>query len=716
MDEERLVEILAAAFEKLGLGEFGKNVGSANKNLTEAQKKQQKQINLLDNTNKKFKELDEQLKKGRKQYVDLGSDLKKLQENIEDISDPVKRSRVEVERNILAQKFLNAQYKESSKEFGKVFADVIIKGIGRGAKTLVNDLQDGSSGIKIASDLLTNSLDMNQAGLNAVSSTGKTLGGSLSAAGGKLGRFGIGLTVASAGLEYFSNAATDAAKFGIEVLSREVEKTVKAFNDSTAAGALFGRGMDDMRFYATRAGLTVDQFSNVIKNNSNDLARAGYTVTEGAKIVGNVTSRFSVQIGKSGQTLQREMQNLGLGFEEQANLTAQVVSDLKRSGGTATNGQVAQATANIAKNMKIVADIMGEEAKARTDAAKKQAEAYAFDVMLRKRAKETNNLELITTTYQALGMMSPAIREASIQATVLNGATTSVAANLIDGGKSARMFANNLMNGNGSLESLTQGTRELNDTFQNSNSELGRAVSRVTIATGDLADISQAYTDQQQDAFKITSNNFNKASLDAETLSGAHGGLQDAVMGAEAAAQQLRLDLQNTLTPAIEKFGIVANKVLDGLIDKLNKAGIGPGHSVMEGVGHVLKEIAMKGLTGLGGGALVGSAVPVIGTGAGAFVGGVSGAVTGLTTGLYDTITGEYAEGGIAKGPESGYQATLHGTEAVVPLPDNRSIPVSMDTGALTAAVHQQSGILTEILRTMRDTNSLTSGILQHTM
>jgi hypothetical protein len=83
---------------------------------------------------------------------------------------------------------------------------------------------------------------------------------------------------------------------------------------------------------------------------------------------------------------------------------------------------------------------------------------------------------------------------------------------------------------------------------------------------------------------------------------------------------------------------------------------------------------------------------------------------------MYDKMVGGFSEGGVSSGPESGYSATLHGTEAVVPLSDNRSIPVSMDTGALTAAVHQQSGILTEILRTMRDTNSLTSGILQHSM
>jgi len=38
----------------------------------------------------------------------------------------------------------------------------------------------------------------------------------------------------------------------------------------------------------------------------------------------------------------------------------------------------------------------------------------------------------------------------------------------------------------------------------------------------------------------------------------------------------------------------------------------------------------------------------------------------------------DYSRGGIAKGRQAGYPAVLHGTEAVVPLPDNRSIPVEM--------------------------------------
>lgn len=37
-----------------------------------------------------------------------------------------------------------------------------------------------------------------------------------------------------------------------------------------------------------------------------------------------------------------------------------------------------------------------------------------------------------------------------------------------------------------------------------------------------------------------------------------------------------------------------------------------------------------------------------------------------------------YATGGVAKGPQSGYPAVLHGTEAIVPLPNGKSIPVDM--------------------------------------
>ena len=47
----------------------------------------------------------------------------------------------------------------------------------------------------------------------------------------------------------------------------------------------------------------------------------------------------------------------------------------------------------------------------------------------------------------------------------------------------------------------------------------------------------------------------------------------------------------------------------------------------------------------------------------------------------YGGIMEGYASGGIARGREAGYPAILHGTEAVVPLPNGNSIPVEMKNG-----------------------------------
>jgi hypothetical protein len=71
------------------------------------------------------------------------------------------------------------------------------------------------------------------------------------------------------------------------------------------------------------------------------------------------------------------------------------------------------------------------------------------------------------------------------------------------------------------------------------------------------------------------------------------------------------------------------------------------------------------------------------GTGFGSFLG--IKAPGGRNGGIFSNgakVSG-YATGGVAKGSTSGYPAVLHGTEAVVPLPNGKSIPVDMkDSGA----------------------------------
>jgi hypothetical protein len=78
------------------------------------------------------------------------------------------------------------------------------------------------------------------------------------------------------------------------------------------------------------------------------------------------------------------------------------------------------------------------------------------------------------------------------------------------------------------------------------------------------------------------------------------------------------------------------------------------------------------------------------------------------------------ANGGVFAGPRSGYAAMLHGTEAVVPLPDGKTIPVQMPE--LASSMGEQWGVmgaqlaaLESIVSAMRDQNSISAKILQAT-
>ena len=53
-----------------------------------------------------------------------------------------------------------------------------------------------------------------------------------------------------------------------------------------------------------------------------------------------------------------------------------------------------------------------------------------------------------------------------------------------------------------------------------------------------------------------------------------------------------------------------------------------------------------------------------------------------LPGGRYGGIMKGYATGGVAKGPGAGYPVMLHGTEAVVPLPNGKAIPVDLKGAA----------------------------------
>jgi hypothetical protein len=74
-----------------------------------------------------------------------------------------------------------------------------------------------------------------------------------------------------------------------------------------------------------------------------------------------------------------------------------------------------------------------------------------------------------------------------------------------------------------------------------------------------------------------------------------------------------------------------------------------------------------------------------------------------------------YKFGGIATGPESGYETTLHGTEAVVPLPNGNSIPVEMQGNSeQMGLMSAQLSRLDDIVRVMQNQLGVSQKLLQY--
>lgn len=126
-----------------------------------------------------------------------------------------------------------------------------------------------------------------------------------------------------------------------------------------------------------------------------------------------------------------------------------------------------------------------------------------------------------------------------------------------------------------------------------------------------------------------------------------------------------------------------------GFMEKLGRAfesGGGIFSSLFEGLGPMLSNLfgGLFGGAGQGGsfGGMLGSAIgSAFGGPIGGAIGGALGGLLGFADGGYTKKISGYSAGGIAKGPRSGYPAMLHGNEAVVPLPDGKTIPVAMKGG-----------------------------------
>jgi hypothetical protein len=456
----------------------------------------------------------------------------------------------------------------------------------------------------------------------------------------------------------------------------------------------------------------------------------GLTVGDATRLLAKNMAALGTTVGKGGKTVRDELLALGYEYKEQGAVMAQYMAQLKTTGvnlQAMAPAQLAKLTGEYARHLKVLSDITGQNARELMDQSR--AEAQRGALMDSLTAAQSRAFQDAYATLAAMpAQQGPKLQSALAQ--VLAGGV--VTDPIIAGNRiimdMLKQTAAQVSAGNVNMVVATQ-------------SNLGRAAEAYRVAGESATDFATLMNPGGTSAVAQGMSQFGNALRQYRYDPTAAEASMTAADGQATSSDALTssyVTLQGTMNDFQNQMEKLAAEALPTYARVMASAAANTAGIVTTGIKMVLGQIGLlQGFSDITGydlskipglSAIMGGTAPSVsdvkntGSGAGEALASAQGASKQAPyQGKGGTLEGTYsppsaAEGGILSGSTSGFAATLHGTEAVVPLPDNRTIPVSLDSSSLTAAVHQQTGVLNQILSSMNKNNSLTSGILQASM
>lgn len=184
-------------------------------------------------------------------------------------------------------------------------------------------------------------------------------------------------------------------KAGINMMSNELNSTIKMMDTFNKMGASFSGGIGEMRQTAFDAGMTVDQFRGAMERATPYLKNMGMTTAGAINKVRDVAYEFG-KVRADGTSLRNELRGLGYTVEEQAGLAAQYLAN-QRATMTAEkfaaldDKKVAEQTRQYAVDLKVLADITGKNAQAAMEEAR--VKSMEADIMAQLSPEEATKFQ-----------------------------------------------------------------------------------------------------------------------------------------------------------------------------------------------------------------------------------------------------------------------------------------------------------------------------------
>jgi len=211
----------------------------------------------------------------------------------------------------------------------------------------------------------------------AISGMGKLTGAAAEAMGGLAGVIpvvGTGIGGAIKGLGKFAAAAADMASTIVTkvgpMFTAELDRISTAFRTAAASGAVGADGMSGLAKNAINAGLSFDSFAKTMSKEANNLTFAFGTSADAAKGLADTS--------KAMRPFRQNLMNLGVGVEQQNELTAKYITYQQRMGRNEIGNSraLASGSKNYIKNLSELSRLTGKS----IDETQKGIDATMSDV------------------------------------------------------------------------------------------------------------------------------------------------------------------------------------------------------------------------------------------------------------------------------------------------------------------------------------------------
>jgi len=525
-------------------------------------------------------------------------------------------------------------------------------------------------------------------------------------------------------------AGAENLKLGLEIVAEANKQSMTVITRSfTAMQALSGQfgvlttDVQDFSRMAVTAGLTSEQFGRILGSNADVLTRAFDGNRRAARTLGQ---EFSYLKDETDGT-RAQFVALGMGTDEIASAMSSFAYQQRLVTGEQEYlyGELAKRTLEYTKNLRAVSAITGqnvEEQQAERRRLLDNARFVAKLEELRASGREAE-ADALLSTVEIFKQFGPAMERVVIEQAIYGGQARSIEANrtILMNRALASASSDAVKATQGFTESQEEARRQAFQILDDRADEIkaSRDATRGLVQLGYVTD--NTYIQDIGEAFINTRDMVNRTGTLVDTFNASLRKADETVTGitqiitdAERRQQQTRVTTETNIL--LDNQGKVAAGSLqvatafEELVVRLNQSR----RDIITGVQNFTNDLVNSA------GELTPEALLRIGE-----IGRQSGMTD--TERQIESIDKEIADiraktnvlqggkfqlfhspedqarlielqkerqrlqsldlGGVATGPSTGYRAILHGTEAVVPLPDGRNIPVELDTSKLDEAL-----------------------------